>query len=64
MAAIAIGNGHARQAGVGDVIGRFAISGREGATVAGRALIGYRCLTVIPLGWLPACHAMAADAVH
>ena len=64
VATVAVGNGHARQAGVGDVIGRFSISGRECAAVAGRALIGDRCLTVIPFGGLPACHAMAADAIH
>ena len=58
VATVAIGNGHARQAGVGDVISRLAISRRERATVAGRTLIGYRSLAVVPLGGLPARHAM------
>ena len=64
VATVAVGNSHARQAGVGDVIGCLAISGRECATVAGRALVGDRRLAVVPLGGFPARHTVATDAVH
>jgi hypothetical protein len=36
------------------VVGRWTTGRREATGVASAALIGNRCLCVIPLGWLPA----------
>ena len=41
MAGIAVGDGHAAEGCVRDVIGLLAVCGREGSGVAGSALVGH-----------------------
>jgi hypothetical protein len=63
MARITVGNRHAGERLVGDMVDRWPIGRREGSGMAGRALIGYHCLGMVPTGWFPRSGAVARGAI-
>jgi hypothetical protein len=64
VASITVGYDHARQRCVRNMVHGFAVRRRIGTAVAGGALIHDRHLAMVPLGGLPCCRAVAADAIH
>ena len=60
---VAIGNHHARQPRIGNVVGRPPIGWRVASAVASRAFVGHYLLRVIPLGRCPRCHTVAGNTV-
>jgi len=63
VAAVAVGDGYARERLVGNVVGCRSAGRWEATRVAGTALARNRRLAVVPVGWFPPRHVVAADAV-
>ena len=63
VTSVAVGDRHATQRFVGDVVGRGTVGRREASGVASGALVGDRLLGVVPLGGFPGGCAVAAYAV-
>ena len=64
VTAVAVGNRHTTKRLVGNVINRRAIRRRESTGVAGRTLVSYRHLPMVPACRLPSARSVATDAIH
>ena len=64
VATVAVGDRHATEGLVRNVVGSKTAGGREATGVAGRTLVGHWSLRVVPLGRLPPRGVVAADAVR